>query len=99
LINMPNASWVFVQNLWTNGLGALFGTDLMLIGVFFLLFVAFVAVRMGLSAEIALPFGGAMLFVLTIMNPSLLPGGAYTVFLFLGAIIVFIALKRILGGF
>lgn len=96
---MPNLTWGILQQTWSDGIGALFGTNLLAIGGFFMIFAIFIASRYGLPFEIILPFAGLMIFILGVANAGLLPLWAWAAFLIVGSIFVFIALKRILGGF
>jgi Ca2+/Na+ antiporter len=88
-----------LQSLWNNGIGALFGTNLLIIGGFFMIFTVYIIQRLGLSTELALPFGAVMIFILAIINPGLLPGWAWTAFLFVAAVLVFVAIRNILRGY
>jgi Ca2+/Na+ antiporter len=96
---MANASWGMLQELWNTGIGALFGTNLLIIGGFFMIFTVFIIQRLGLSTELAIPFGMVMVFVLAIINPGLLPGWAWTAGLFLAAVLVFVAIRNVTRGY
>lgn len=88
-----------VQNLFSIGLGAVFGTNLLLIGVFFLLFGVWITQRMGAGTEFSVGFGIALIFLLTIASPGLLPGMVWTATLLVVGLIIFVAVKRIQGGY
>jgi len=92
-----NASFNNFQSLWNDGIGALFGSNLILVGGFFALFGLYVGSKLDLSSEVMLPFISIFLFILTIMNPGLLPGWVWSAVLVLGAIIIARAIAKHTG--
>lgn len=94
---MVNASWGLIQQAWNDCLGALFGSNVVLTGLFFAIFFIYIFVRVGLSSEVAVPFALLMVFMLTVMS-SLLPANAWTVAILLSAILVYLAAKKVFWG-
>lgn len=93
---MANASWSMLEDTWSNAIGAVFGSDAMAMFGFFAIFGVYIATRMGLSIEVALPFAGIFIFLLLMTVPS--AAFIWTIFLVITAVIVTAALGRIIGS-
>ena len=93
-----NASWGMLQTLWNDGIGALFGSNLLLMGGFFLIFGVVIATRLGMGVELVLPFAFGLVFLLSVLNPGMLPLFMWALALIGGAFITFITIKRMFSG-
>lgn len=93
-----NATWGTVQGLWNDAVNGLFGTNIALMGGFFLIFGAYLVSRAGFGVEVAIPFGLGLVFLLAVLNLGVLPLYVWTVALVFAAWVTFIALKRFFSG-
>lgn len=83
-----------IQQFWNDGIGALFGSNILTVGAFFMLFWVFILTRMGVGMELAIPSTMVMIFILTALNPGLLPVWLYTVMAIVGGLIIFVVVSR-----
>jgi len=94
---MVNMTWGILQQTWADGIGSLFGTNLLTIGAFFMLFSIWLIMRYGISLEVAAPFLGVMIFILAALNTGQLPIFAWAAFVIMIALLAYAALRRFMG--
>jgi hypothetical protein len=85
---MPNVTFGTILELWNDGNAALFGSNTLLTGGFYFVMCVFIANQLGLSIGVAVPAGLAVVFLMTVLSPSLLPSSVWTVVLLIVGLVI-----------